>query len=817
MNKLPITTNTTTASVISTDNSEVSRLDLAKNQPFAAKNIQISNDKLKMDVAIDGRWQTIQLALKPPTQPNLLPEAQVSIDETGKVVTFQTPKLQAQVTLTKQLFDILTTLKTHTPSPVVQSSATTLPDATLHIKVLDLKIPLPQAVAQLLASENKLIAHLSAQQSNVSLQVVNQFKDLLFSTALPKSMIAKLISSQLSSVEVKPQPSGVTLNIHDRSITLSPISSNWPAATTWQKGEVKTAFNGIDITKSTQQVKVETIKPLSALLQQVTAVNKETPLPLESRLASVHTLAYDKPLLEVNLQQIKSTVVKALQVLIGRPFGKPLTNQVDQPANSPVKNGQSHVLSRSTSVLYMQSEKVSAHNENKPSTPLQQLTNQIKLNLTELMAKQPLPLQKSHFPLQSEKLASSIARYLQHQLAETPKYQAPPVDFEVKQKALSLLLDTLTGKLSLSNKQVEQLTQVLARPLYRKASSAPVDSAKTFQLQSTTHSQGTKVTATPSQVPQPTSNQTKGVIEALLTLPMTKAEQKENTPNMLRQASATIEKLVKADTFKQTPELQKLVNQAFSRLLDDRSVNALTVKNQLESQLGMATFANTPTSLAQSSFTQMLDRLIVSLLGSQVANQTQSNEQATQKIQALLDALLPQLKLTSPKQTTEALQQPQAKELLNELGQLHNQLQPQQSQTTTTNSAKQDSEAQLIINLLFPTKVGQEQQQTQLQIGEYKKSPKPGMPEKSVWFIRLCFDFAEKGQIHAQAELMDKALECALVATSNQVKQLAEPHLATLRHKLASHGLQVAEIGLREEASFQDKFSNEHAIINIKV
>lgn len=815
MNKLPITTNTTTASVISTDNSEVSRLDLAKNQPFAAKNIQISNDKLKMDVAIDGRWQTIQLALKPPTQPNQLPEAQVSIDETGKVVTFQTPKLQAQVTLTKQLFDIFTTLKTHTPGPVVQSPATTLPDATLHIKALDLKVPLPQAVAQLLASENKLIAHLSAQQSNVSLQVVNQFKDLLFSTALPKSMIAKLISSQLSSVDVKPQPSGITLNIHDRSVTLSPISSNWPAATTWQKGEVKTAFNGIDITKSTQQVKVETIKPLSALLQQVTAVNKEVPSPLESRLVSVHTLAYDKPLLEVNLQQIKSTVVKALQVLIGRPFGKPLTNQVDQPANSPVKKGKNDVLSRSVSTLLAPSEKVSAHNENKPSTPLQQLSNQIKLNFTELMAKQPLPLQKSHLPLQSEKLANSIARYLQHQLAETPKYQAPPVDFEVKQKALSLLLDTLTGKQSLSNKQVEQLTQVLERPLYRKASSASVDSAKTFQLQST--SQSTQVTATPSQVPQPTSNQIKGVIEALLTLPMAKPEQKENSPNMLRQASATIEKLAKADTFKQTPELQKLVNQAFLRLLDDRSVNALTVKNQLESQLGMATFTNTPASLTQSSFTQMLDRLIVSLLGSQVASLAQSNEQATQKIQALLDALLPQLKLISPKQTADALQQPQAKELLNELGQLHNQLQPQQSQTTATSSAKQDSETQLIVNLLFPTKVGQEQQQTQLQIGEYKKSPKPGMPEKSVWFIRLCFDFAEKGQIHAQAELMDKALECALVATSNQVKQLAEPHLATLRHKLASHGLQVAEIGLREEASFQDKFFNEHAIINIKV
>ncbi|TMN34974.1 flagellar hook-length control protein FliK [Pseudoalteromonas sp. S2755] len=816
MNKLPITTNTTTASVISTDNSEVSRLDLAKNQPFAAKNIQISNDKLKMDVAIDGRWQTIQLALKPPTQPNQLPEAQVSIDETGKVVTFQTPKLQAQVTLTKQLFDILTTLKTHTPNPVVQSSATTLPDTTLHIKALDLKVPLPQAVAQLLASENKLIAHLNAQQSNVSLQVVNQFKDLLFNTALPKSMIAKLISSQLSSVEIKPQPSGLTLKINDRPVILSPISSNWPAATTWQKGEVKTAFNGIDITKPAQQVKVETIKPLSALLQQVSAVSKEAQSPLESRLASVHTLAYDKPLFEVNLQQIKSTVAKALQVLIGRPFGKPLTSQLNQSTNSPLKDDQSDISKRSASRLFAQSEIVSAHNENKPSTPLQQLTNQIKLNLTELMAKQPLPLQKSHVPLQSEKLANSIAHYLQQQLAATPKYQAPPVDFEVKQKALSLLLDTLTGKQSLNNKQVEQLTQVLARPLYRKASSTPVDSAKISQLQST-QSQGKQITATPSPAPQSISNQIKGIIEALLTLPMAKPEQKENTPNMLRQASATIEKLVKADTFKQAPELQKLVNQAFTRLLDDRSVNALTVKNQLESQLGMATFTNTPTSLAQSSFTQMLERLIVSLLGSQVANQVQSNEQAPQKIQALLDALLPQLKQLSPKQTADALQQPQAKELLNELGQLHNQLQPQQSHTTATNSAKQDSEAQLIVNLLFPTKVGQEQQQTQLQIGEYKKSPKPGMPEKSVWFIRLCFDFAEKGQIHAQAELMDKALECALVATSSQVKQLAEPHLAMLRHKLASHGLQVAEIGLREEASFQDKFFNEHAIINIKV
>ncbi|PCK33362.1 flagellar hook-length control protein FliK [Pseudoalteromonas piscicida] len=850
MNKLPITSNTTTASVISTDNSEVSKLDLAGNQPFAAKHIQISNDKLKMDVAIDGRWQTIQLALKPPTQPKQIAEAQVSIDETGKVVTFQTPKLQAQVTLTKQLFDILSTLKVHTQGPVLNVPATTSPDSMLHIKSLDLKVPIPQAMTQMLTNEGKLFAQLSPRQGDFALQIVNQFNDPLFNTVLPKSMVAKLISTQLSQVEFKQQAQAITLNVNDRPIALKPVASNWPVSSAWQKGEVKTAFNGLDITKAAQLTKVETIKPISSLLQQVTPISSKARQLLPQSMTSVHTLAYEKPLLEVSLQQIKSQVVKALQVLLSRPFGQAQASQQTTPAIPAASIAQSAKPNNNTMLQPLQTEKVSAHNRNQLQSPLQQLVSNLKHSVNTLIDKPTYLTEKGAQPATQAKLASSIAHYLQNQSNTVAKYSAPPVDFTSKLKAISLLLDSVTAhRPPLNTQQVAQLAQVLQKPLYYKAEQVAqliaqtaakptylkaqtnIDAAKLSQpivdvgsQAKQTNTPASSVPANPNTLPAlPLTSEKlaqvthKGLIETLLNAAPPKPTESATTTTSVEQVSKIIQALSKTESQPSNPALQKLVNQAFSRLLDERTINALSVKNQLESQLGAIPFTNAPTNLNQSSFSQMLERLIVSLLGGQATSSNTAGEQTAHKVQALLDTLLPQLKTLSPKQAAEAMQQPQARELLNELGQLHNQLQPQQQQTSSANIAKQDSEAQLLINLLFPTKVNQQQQQTQLQIGEYKKATKPGMPEKSVWFIRLCFDFAEKGQIHAQAELMDKALECALVATSNQVKQLAEPHLATLRHKLASHGLQVAEIGLSEEASFQDKFFSEHAIINIKV
>ncbi len=86
-----------------------------------------------------------------------------------------------------------------------------------------------------------------------------------------------------------------------------------------------------------------------------------------------------------------------------------------------------------------------------------------------------------------------------------------------------------------------------------------------------------------------------------------------------------------------------------------------------------------------------------------------------------------------------------------------------------------------------------------------------------MWFVRLNFDFATLGKLQVTAEVMDTAVNCQLLASSQEVTALAHPHLDTLRHKLASHGLNVGELSLKQGATTHQAFYKSHAIINIKV
>jgi hypothetical protein len=121
------------------------------------------------------------------------------------------------------------------------------------------------------------------------------------------------------------------------------------------------------------------------------------------------------------------------------------------------------------------------------------------------------------------------------------------------------------------------------------------------------------------------------------------------------------------------------------------------------------------------------------------------------------------------------------------------------------------------MSLFLPTKLPDNCQQTHLQIGNYKKPTKGNLPEKTVWYIRLNFDYANIGKLSVQAELMDKSVECQITGNSSQVCSLAEPHVDTLRRKLSAHGLQVGDIELVEDAAKAEHFFNQHAIVNIQV
>jgi len=155
---------------------------------------------------------------------------------------------------------------------------------------------------------------------------------------------------------------------------------------------------------------------------------------------------------------------------------------------------------------------------------------------------------------------------------------------------------------------------------------------------------------------------------------------------------------------------------------------------------------------------------------------------------------------------------------MSELVQLNNSLQQNMVQSVNiSQNQNQTSDTQLLVSLFLPTKLPDNCQQTHLQIGNYKKPAKGNLPDKTVWYIRLNFDFASTGKLSVQAELMDKSLECQLTGNSSQVCAIAAPHLDTLRRKLSAHGLQVGDIELTEDSEKADLFFTQHAIVNIQV
>ena len=182
-------------------------------------------------------------------------------------------------------------------------------------------------------------------------------------------------------------------------------------------------------------------------------------------------------------------------------------------------------------------------------------------------------------------------------------------------------------------------------------------------------------------------------------------------------------------------------------------------------------------------------------------------------LEALLQVLLPTFKVgNSANKLLEQLQQPQVQALAGELTQIKNAL----SQVQTP-AISQQPDTNALVQFLLPMKLPAEAAQTEITLGQYKKHSSGKLADKNVWFIRLNFDYAELGKLQIIAELMDKALDCQLLASTQAVSALAHPHLDNLRSKLAKQGLQVGELKLKRADDNHQAFYQSHAIINIKV
>ncbi|ALS32228.1 hypothetical protein PTRA_a0938 [Pseudoalteromonas translucida KMM 520] len=262
----------------------------------------------------------------------------------------------------------------------------------------------------------------------------------------------------------------------------------------------------------------------------------------------------------------------------------------------------------------------------------------------------------------------------------------------------------------------------------------------------------------------------------------------------------------------QPADLTRLVNQAFNRMVSSNNLHPTAIQREILATLQPAQLTN---DTLQSSFSKGLEQLAVSILAAPIISQTTTpisiNNQTG--LDALLQVLLPTFKTgNSGAKLLEQLQQSQVQALAGELTQVKNTL----GQVNVT-PANQLADSNPLVNFLLPMKLPPEAAQTEITLGQYKKPSGDKLAGKNVWFVRLNFDYAQLGQLQITAELMDKALDCQLFASSQEVTAMAHPHLDNLRSKLAKHGLQVGVLNLKQGDASHQAFYKSHAIINIKV
>ncbi|MEL7477920.1 MAG: flagellar hook-length control protein FliK [Pseudomonadota bacterium] len=890
----------------------------ALEQQFLARNITLKSDSVSMEVEINGRWQTIRLTIEPQTQKLELPEAQVTLDETGLKLTLQTPKYGIQIKAADQLLTLMNFLKGDSIGANITTHAEAkLSPASLQLPKLGINLAINPSLAKMLSAEPKLIAQLRANTSQLSLTVNDRFDEQLLQQPISKHKIAQSLANNTPSILLNISEKTPKIQ-HPLTKAILPLSNaekltSQSEANIWRATTPVVTINGLEISEKPKQYAIQLKHSAKSMLAQTTNLKTaDSSTPLRSNLS------YDKPLLDVSLSDVKQAVRAALQKIIKAPFiftnNRSIKDVSPTQINTPSLANELPSLNKGKDLLPF----IYPEAKNSKADPIVQLFSQIKQIVStapQLTITTPLKVPNhlqitSHASLdttQTKQAGKIINRAKTANIENPQKSQTNTTSNQLLLKG-EQLAQRIDKEVNVNNttQQKKDLSQQLAKPFTNesslnkseqsqtqkptinmvKAGAQPTSSSNmqatqaqqkqtgqsladgnhssdtniqnTFERISkstvglnSVFTSGTPNTAKTAQVtstgqpalqntPSLSENkkseppQTKQVLfaPAIKThyVPTGSIEKQLMTPFILEpnthksdkaKLEISSEQINKLASFKESksPDLTRLVHQAFARMIDEKQHSASQVFNELNLPHAINVGLNQPlanSNLQTSGLLNNVEKLLLTLLSSSRLVQNESNPQDTEaKFDALLKTLQPNFKAQNISQLQQQLPNLNSP-LMNELVQINNSLQHNMSQSINQ-SQNQSSDAQLLISLFLPTKLPDNCKQTHLQVGNYKKPAKGNLPEKTVWYIRLNFDYASAGKLSVQAELMDKSVECQITGNSNQVCKLAEPHLDTLRRKLSAHGLQVGDVELIEDAAKAEQFFNQHAIVNIQV
>lgn len=793
-----------------TTNKHTNELTQLPDEVIAAKNIQFSKGSITLDVFVDKHWQTIRLGTSseaPSTQKIASANIQLSLD--GKQLTITPNNTTVSLNQPAQLQRLLNYINTGTeveskpmPAQIVLS-----PSPKLVIEKLNASIAINKDVAQILSSEQPLKVIVSTNNKGAQLNVVNRFADTVHSQPLTQTKLAKLLTALLPSAELKttpklailthPQKQGsFTIPLNNKQVSELP---NTPLkvglSNQADKVLIKTQINTMQVTLNNSFTKAfnNIVSAQPSALPSEALNNTLSPL--------VGTNSPIKSWLQTSFSDFKTRINDAVKYFESRPFTD--SSKLSLSANTTEQNQTTSTqdLKQLGKPLITQIN-ITDHVDNTlnkvknlEAPPLQKHFNQLPalMQLTQLVKARVNVWQSSSHTVQPSQTPLNT---LQHNTVHTPAI-TKPVDekIAVEQKAAPLIT------------KIPELQPKTLQGLQSQLTAAVADNQKPSMSQST---QASVKQFLPGEMPS--RSQMLQPIEAklfskLLSLPVTAPNIVTDKPLLSSQIAEIAHKATQ-----NTPDLTRLVNQAFNRMVSSSNINPATVQREI-----LATIQ--PTLLSseslQSSFSKGLEQVAVSILAAPIISQSITpltfNNQTG--LDALLQVLIPTFKTgnTGPK-ILEQLQQAQVQALASEIVQVKNTL--TQVSALTPN---QQIDTNPLAQFLFPMKLPPEAGQTEITLGQYKKPSADKLEDKNVWFVRLNFDYAQLGQLQITAELMDKALDCQLLASSQEVSAIAHPHLDNLRSKLAKHGLQVGELNLKRGDAKHSDFYKSHAIINIKV
>ncbi len=766
MNKQSPLTLTTQLNLESTGISRVAQnssneaIQALGEQTLSARNIVISKHSVQMDVLLDDSWQTLRLSTQQTNnQLAKYASANVSLNHDGKQLSITPTPVSMTLSKAPQLQALLNLLA-QGDSQTTAILPATIPNnkPALSIPTLKAEFMLNNTLSTLLKSAAPLQAVMlpaTTKHAEFTLNILNRYGDSLHQQAVSQQKVAEILAKLAPELALNLSAKQLQVTIANKAMASMILQFKDLPTNESKQLLTQLQLNSKDI-KLTPQVIRNGLKLVSK------PINEQFILK-NSLTDTFHQLLKEQP--------NKSTFI---------PSAQPLSS-TDSPIRSWLKDSFADLKTRiSDAVRYF--EKLPAtqkHTANLNSPLLKSASSLADLGFNTKKI-DIIKLAELHAPWANT--SSKVPMTTAQVMLPTHYNNSPPMIQLFQQVKAGLAALTTNTELLQHSKTATNNNNANAAFL---ASKEP-NLARPLQLMQPLEA---KLVAT--LIPQSESKQLiSTTVPVQLSQKLDQLSQSNNTPSI---------------------DLNRLVNQAFNRMISAQNTLPVTIERELLSILRPASLS--PQNL-QASFNQGLEQLAVTTLAAPIISQSPTaigfNNQ--HGLDALLQVLVPNFKALDSNKMLEQLQQTNLQTLANEIGQLKSNL--SQVQTTPINQ-QQDSNplAQFFLPMKLPPEIGQ----TEISLGHYKKPSKNKLESKDVWFVRLNFDYAELGQLQVTAEIMDKAVECQLLASSQDVTALAHPHLETLRHKLASHGLNIAELNLKQGVPTHHAFYQSHAIINVKV